>query len=232
MEYRVLICDDDRDIVRAIGLFLKGEGYTVFEAYNGQEALDILDKEEVHLLLLDIMMPVMDGVETLQEIRKKWNLPVILLTAKSEDSDKVLGLNLGADDYVTKPFQPMELIARVKSQLRRYLQLGGNVPAADSFTFGNITLDNQSKTVTLDGEPVRLTKTEYDILHFLMQHPGTVYSPQEIYEEVWKDSAVNGENTVAVHMRHLREKVEITPSEPRYLKMIWGRGYYLDPGRG
>ena len=232
MEYRVLICDDDRDIVRAIGLFLKGEGYTVCEAYNGQEALDILDKEEVHLLLLDIMMPVMDGVETLQEIRKKWNLPVILLTAKSEDSDKVLGLNLGADDYVTKPFQPMELIARVKSQLRRYLQLGGNVPAADSFTFGNITLDNQSKTVTLDGEPVRLTKTEYDILHFLMQHPGTVYSPQEIYEEVWKDSAVNGENTVAVHMRHLREKVEITPSEPRYLKMIWGRGYYLDPGRG
>ena len=232
MDYRVLICDDDRDIVRAIGLFLKGEGYTVFEAYNGQEALDILDKEEVHLLLLDIMMPVMDGVETLQEIRKKWNLPVILLTAKSEDSDKVLGLNLGADDYVTKPFQPMELIARVKSQLRRYLQLGGNVPAADSFTFGNITLDNQSKTVTLDGEPVRLTKTEYDILHFLMQHPGTVYSPQEIYEEVWKDSAVNGENTVAVHMRHLREKVEITPSEPRYLKMIWGRGYYLDPGRG
>ena len=232
MEYRVLICDDDRDIVRAIGLFLKGEGYTVCEAYNGQEALDILDKEEGHLLLLDIMMPVMDGVETLQEIRKKWNLPVILLTAKSEDSDKVLGLNLGADDYVTKPFQPMELIARVKSQLRRYLQLGGNVPAADSFTFGNITLDNQSKTVTLDGEPVRLTKTEYDILHFLMQHPGTVYSPQEIYEEVWKDSAVNGENTVAVHMRHLREKVEITPSEPRYLKMIWGRGYYLDPGRG
>ncbi len=232
MDYRVLICDDDRDIVRAIGLFLKGEGYTVFEAYNGQEALDILDKEEVHLLLLDIMMPVMDGVETLQEIRKKWNLPVILLTAKSEDSDKVLGLKLGADDYVTKPFQPMELIARVKSQLRRYLQLGGNVPAADSFTFGNITLDNQSKTVTLDGEPVRLTKTEYDILHFLMQHPGTVYSPQEIYEEVWKDSAVNGENTVAVHMRHLREKVEITPSEPRYLKMIWGRGYYLDPGRG
>ena len=232
MEYRVLICDDDRDIVRAIGLFLKGEGYTVCEAYNGQEALDILDKEEVHLLLLDIMMPVMDGVETLQEVRKKWNLPVILLTAKSEDSDKVLGLNLGADDYVTKPFQPMELIARVKSQLRRYLQLGGNVPAADSFTFGNITLDNQSKTVTLDGEPVRLTKTEYDILHFLMQHPGTVYSPQEIYEEVWKDSAVNGENTVAVHMRHLREKVEITPSEPRYLKMIWGRGYYLDSGRG
>ncbi|MCR5425917.1 MAG: response regulator transcription factor [Lachnospiraceae bacterium] len=232
MEYRVLICDDDRDIVRAIGLFLKGEGYTVCEAYNGQEALDILEKEEVHLLLLDIMMPVMDGVETLQEVRKKWNLPVILLTAKSEDSDKVLGLNLGADDYVTKPFQPMELIARVKSQLRRYLQLGGNVPAADSFTFGNITLDNQSKTVTLDGEPVRLTKTEYDILHFLMQHPGTVYSPQEIYEEVWKDSAVNGENTVAVHMRHLREKVEITPSEPRYLKMIWGRGYYLDPGRG
>ena len=232
MDYRVLICDDDRDIVRAIGLFLKGEGYTVCEAYNGQEALDILEKEEVHLLLLDIMMPVMDGVETLQEVRKKWNLPVILLTAKSEDSDKVLGLNLGADDYVTKPFQPMELIARVKSQLRRYLQLGGNVPAADSFTFGNITLDNQSKTVTLDGEPVRLTKTEYDILHFLMQHPGTVYSPQEIYEEVWKDSAVNGENTVAVHMRHLREKVEITPSEPRYLKMIWGRGYYLDPGRG
>ncbi len=227
--YRVLICDDDKDIVHAIELFLQSEGYEVLTAGNGKEALEVLEQEEVHLVLLDVMMPVMDGVTALAKIREMGNVPVIMLTAKSEDSDKILGLNLGADDYVTKPFNPVELMARVRSQLRRYMQLGGgHVEQTDELVCGRIRLSDRTKEVFLDDEPVKLTRTEYDILKLLMENPGKVFTPAEVYEKVWKDTAFGSESTVAVHVRHLREKVEIDPSEPRYVKMIWGRGYYLE----
>ena len=197
-------------------------------ARNGLEALDIVKHNDVHLVLMDIMMPVMDGIEAMVEIRKISNVPVILLTAKSEDTDKVLGLTVGADDYVTKPFNPVELQARVKSQIRRYMLLGAGNTSAGKLVIGGIELDDKSKTVTVDGEAANLTRTEYDILKLLMEHPGEVYSPNQIYAKVWKDEPYGTENTVAVHIRHLREKVEINPAEPRYLKVIWGRGYKID----
>ena len=230
--YNILACDDEKDIVSALNIYLGSEGYTVYSAYNGREALDILAREEVHLVLLDLMMPVMDGMSTMVEIRRQSNVPVILLTAKSEDTDKVLGLNVGADDYITKPFNPVELLARVRSQLRRYMQLGGTVAKKERFVIGGIELDDVSKEVTLDGEAVALTRTEYDILKLLMEHPGRVFSPKEIYEAVWKDVSMGTENTVAVHIRHLREKIEYNPAEPRYLKVVWGRGYKLEAHEG
>lgn len=226
--YNILVCDDEKDIVAALGIYLKAEGYQVFEAYNGEEAVDVLYKEEIHLILMDIMMPKMDGISAMVKIREISNVPIILLTAKSEDTDKVLGLTVGADDYVTKPFNPVELQARVKSQLRRYMQLGGGKSGEDVMRIGGIELNDRTKEVSLDGEPVALTRTEYDILKLLMENPGKVYSPNQIYELVWKDNPYGTENTVAVHIRHLREKVEYNPAEPRYLKVVWGRGYKME----
>ena len=215
-------------LVRDASIYLTSDGYEVIPARNGLEALDIVKHNDVHLVLMDIMMPVMDGIEAMVEIRKISNVPVILLTAKSEDTDKVLGLTVGADDYVTKPFNPVELQARVKSQIRRYMLLGAGNTSAGKLVIGGIELDDKSKTVTVDGEAANLTRTEYDILKLLMEHPGEVYSPNQIYAKVWKDEPYGTENTVAVHIRHLREKVEINPAEPRYLKVIWGRGYKID----
>lgn len=232
--YNVLVCDDEKDIVSALRIYLTAEGYQVYEAYNGKEALEVLSREEIHLVLMDIMMPVMDGITAMVKLREQSNVPVIMLTAKSEDTDKVLGLNIGADDYVTKPFNPVELQARVKSQLRRYMQLGSRVIPEESeiLTIGGIALDDRTKEVTLDGEKTALTPTEYDILKFLMENPGKVYSPAQIYVAVWNDSPFGTENTVAVHIRHLREKLEYNPAEPRYLKSVWGRGYKLETGKG
>ena len=227
--YNVLVCDDEKDIVSALKIYLTSEGYQVFEAYNGREALDVMNRETVHLVLMDIMMPEMDGIQAMVKIREISNVPVILLTAKSEDTDKILGLTVGADDYITKPFNPVELQARVKSQIRRYMLLGsGNQQLEAKFTIGGIEMDDRAKEVTLDGENVNLTRTEYDILKLLMEHPGEVYSPNQIYERVWKEDAFGTENTVAVHIRHLREKIEYNPAEPRYLKVVWGRGYKME----
>ncbi len=224
----ILICDDDRDIVSALSIYLRAEGYGAVPAYNGREALRLLRERDVQLVLLDVMMPEMDGISALAKIRKESNVPVILLTAKSEDTDKVLGLNLGADDYVTKPFNPVELIARVRSQLRRYLQLGGGAAREDALRIGAIELDDRKKTVTRDGEPVALTPREYDILRFLMQHPGEVFSPGELYRRVWNEEPFGAESTVAVHIRHLREKLEIVPAQPRWIKAVWGQGYKIE----
>ncbi len=226
--YNILVCDDEKDIVSALKIYLMADGYRVFEAYNGKEAVEILKREEIHLVLMDIMMPEMNGISAMVKIRETSNVPVILLTAKSEDTDKVLGLTVGADDYVTKPFNPVELQARVKSQLRRYMQLGGGSVKKDVLGIGGIELDDRTKEVTLDGEKVALTPTEYNILKLLMQYPGKVFSPNEIYQEVWRDNPYGTENTVAVHIRHLREKVEYNPAEPRYLKVVWGRGYKIE----
>ena len=226
--YNILVCDDERDIVSALDIYLTSDGYHVWKAYNGKEALEYIRTEEVHLVLMDIMMPEMDGIQTMVKIREISNVPVILLTAKSEDTDKVLGLTVGADDYITKPFNPVEMQARVKSQLRRYMQLGSGTQSKSKITIGGIELDDKSKEVTLDGDKVNLTRTEYDILKLLMEHPGQVYSPNQIYEKVWKDNPYGTENTVAVHIRHLREKLEYNPAEPRYLKVVWGRGYKME----
>ena len=226
--YNVLVCDDEKDIVSALKIYLTSEGHNVLEASNGKEALEIVRNKEVHLVLMDIMMPVMDGISAMVEIRKVSNVPVILLTAKSEDTDKVLGLNVGADDYITKPFNPVELQARVKSQIRRYMMLGSGNISVKKLRMGGIELDDKSKEVTLDGELVNLTRTEYDILKLLMEHPGEVFSPNKIYETVWGDNPYGTENTVAVHIRHLREKVEYNPAEPRFLKVVWGRGYKME----
>ena len=223
--YKVLICDDETDIRSALNIYLTAQGYETVLCANGQEALDTLEREEIGLVLLDIMMPVMDGITVLSRIRKTSNVPVILLTAKSEDTDKILGLDLGADDYITKPFNPVELQARVRSQLRRYLQLGGSVQAPTDLICGPVHMDDRSKTVTVDGDPVSLTPTEYDILHLFLTHPGQVFSMAEIYRQVWKEAPLSGEGTVAVHIRHLREKIEIDPAEPRYLTVVWGQGY-------
>ena len=228
--YNILICDDERDIVNALKIYLADPNYTLFEAHTGAEALDILDREDIHLVLLDIMMPEMDGITALAKLRELSNVPVILLTAKSEDTDKILGLNVGADDYVTKPFNPVEVAARVRSQLRRYFQLGGGTVRPEVLTLGGIQLDDREKAVTVDGDAVSLTPTEYDILKLLMEHPGQVFSPREIYRRVWRDAPFGSENTVAVHIRHLREKIEIDPAEPRYLKVVWGQGYKLEKG--
>lgn len=229
--YNILICDDDKDIVSALEIYLGSEGYQTFPAYTGQEALGIVEREDVHLVLMDVMMPEMDGIRATSRLREKYNVPIILLTAKSEDSDKVLGLNIGADDYITKPFNPVEVLARVKSQLRRYTTLGGREQAApDSgvLTNGGVMLDDKTKTVTVDGEGRSLTPLEYSILKLLMSHPGQVFSTGQIYEQVWNDPSYGAENTVAVHIRHLREKIEINPSDPRYIKVVWGLGYKME----
>ncbi len=229
--YNILICDDQPDIVNALKIYLAPEGYNLFEAFTGQEALDVLQKNDIHLILLDVMMPVMDGITATAKIRETSNVPIILLTAKSETEDKVLGLNVGADDYITKPFVPVEVLARVRSQLRRYAQLGScPAPGHQNLTIGSITLDDRTKSVTVDGETVALTPTEYAILHLLMANPGKVYSTKLLYESVWQEAALGSEGAVAVHIRHLREKIEINPSEPRYLKVVWGQGYKMEGG--
>ena len=225
---KILICDDERDIVSALKIYLEAEGYETVCAYNGNEALKILENEEVQLVLMDIMMPELDGITAMVKLRTFSNIPVILLTAKSEDTDKILGLNVGADDYITKPFNPIEVIARVRSQLRRYTQLGGHTPQDSSIVIGNIELDDNSKQVSVDGEKVNLTPTEFEILKLLMKNAGRVMSPKEIYEKVWNDAPYGAESTVAVHIRHIREKIEITPAEPRYLKVVWGQGYKIE----
>ena len=229
--YNILVCDDEKDIVSALTIYLTTAGYQVFPAYDGTEALDLLRREDIHLVLLDIMMPKLDGIAALTRLREASNVPVILLTAKSEDTDKIQGLNLGADDYVTKPFNPVEVLARVKSQLRRYLQLGGGTVRPTALRLGGIALDDRTKEVTLDGDPVSLTPREYDILHLLMGSPGTVFSPKRIYRAVWGVEPFGVENAVAVHIRHLREKLEIDPSDPRYIKVVWGQGYKMEGGK-
>lgn len=226
--YQILLCDDEKDIVTALEIYLRNDDHKIFKAYNGADALKILTEEEIHLVLLDIMMPHMDGIAALTKLREFSNVPVILLTAKSEDIDKVLGLTVGADDYITKPFNPIELQARVKSQLRRYMQLGGGKTQSDVYSVGGIVLNPITKEVTLDSDPIALTRIEYNILLFLMQHVGQSFTPREIYQNVWHDNAYGEESTVAVHIRHLREKIEYNPAEPRYLKAVWGRGYKLD----
>lgn len=228
--YKILICDDEKDIVSALKIYLTSEGYECYTAYNGREAVDVVKNLDVHLVLLDIMMPTLDGVSALAEIRQLSNIPVIFLTAKSEDTDKILGLNVGADDYVTKPFNPVELIARVKSALRRYFSLGGSVIKNTDFKIGGIILDDDAKKVTVDGDDVSLTPREYEILRFLMQNKGKVFSPKEIYKNVWDEQPIGAENTVAVHIRHIREKIEIDPQNPRYLKVVWGQGYKMTEG--
>ena len=227
--YNILICDDQIDIVNALKIYLAPEGYRLFAAYNGEQALQIMQEQQIHLVLLDIMMPQMDGITATARIREFSNVPIILLTAKSETEDKVLGLNVGADDYVTKPFVPVEVLARVRSHLRRYDHLGSR-PAENAgvIAIGGILLDDSSKTVTVDGEEATLTPIEYDILKLLMEHPGKVYSTRVIYETVWQETPYGSENAVAVHIRHLREKIEINPSEPRYIKVVWGRGYKME----
>ena len=230
--YNVLICDDQPDIVNALKIYLKPEGYNLFAAYTGKEALEIVKSHDLHLILLDVMMPVMDGITAIAKIREFSNVPIILLTAKSETEDMVLGLNVGADDYITKPFVPVEVLARVRSQLRRYAQLGSRRPQdANCLTIGGISLDDRTKTVTVEGETVALTPTEYSILHLLMSNPGKVYSTKNLYEAVWQEAALGSEGAVAVHIRHLREKIEINPSEPRYLKVVWGQGYKMEGGK-
>ena len=225
---RILICDDEKDIVSALRIYLEAEGYETLSAANGKEALALLAENTVHLVLLDIMMPEMDGISALSRIRELSNVPVIFLTAKSEDTDKVLGLNVGADDYITKPFNPVEMLARVRSQLRRYLQLGGGQTRGSALRIGGVELDDRCKQVTVDGEPVSLTPREYDILKLLMQSPGEVFAPKTIYRRVWNEEPYGAESTVAVHIRHLREKLEIDPAAPRYIKAVWGQGYKFD----
>ncbi len=227
--YSVLICDDERDIINALKIYLKPEGYRLLEAFSGQEAVEIVRNEDIHLLLLDVMMPHMDGITATAKVREFSNVPIILLTAKSETEDKVLGLNVGADDYITKPFVPVEVLARVRSQLRRYAQLGSR--SAGDLCVGGIVLDDVGKTVTVDEDVVSLTPIEYGILKLLMQNPGKVFSTREIYRQVWQENPVGSENSVAVHIRHLREKIEINPSEPRYVKAVWGQGYKVDGGK-
>lgn len=226
--YNILVCDDERDITDALKIYLTTEGYKVYTAFNGQEAVDVALKEDIQLVIMDIMMPVMDGMTAMTKIREEKNVPVIMLTAKGEDTDKILGLTVGADDYVTKPFNPVELIARVKSQIRRYMTLGGGNIEKDCLKNGGIELTNATKEVRLDGEKVNLTPTEFDILKFLMEHVGNVYSPRDIYEAVWHETPYGSESAVAVHIRHLREKIEMDPGNPRYIKVIWGQGYKLE----
>lgn len=226
--YNILICDDEKDIINALKIYLNDSQYQFFEAYHGKQALEIMEKEEIHLVLLDIMMPVMDGIETLSKIRRFSNVPVIFLTAKSEEVDMILGLNLGADDYITKPFRPMEVTARVKSHLRRFLHLGAGMVKPDVLRIRGLELNDKEKRVMLDGEVISLTPTEYEILKLLMEHLGEVFSPKEIYHRVWKENPIGTENIVAVHVRHIREKIEIDAANPRYLKVIWGQGYKME----
>jgi DNA-binding response OmpR family regulator len=227
----ILICDDERDIVNALKIYLSDPDYKIFEAFNGKEAIEVLEKNEIHLILLDLMMPVMDGITAMAKIRETSNVPIIVLTAKSEDTDKILGLNVGADDYVTKPFNPLEVRARVRSQLRRYLQLGAGAVVKETYTNGGLELNDLSREVLVDGEKVQLTPKEYEILKLLISNPNKVFSPSEIYSEVWKEKPFGSDNTVAVHIRHLREKIEINPAQPHYIKVIFGQGYKMEGER-
>ena len=224
----ILVCDDDREIVNAIEIYLKNAGYNVFKAYDGIEALDVLEEREIHLILMDIMMPRLDGQRATMKIREAKNIPIIMISAKGEDYDKITGLNLGADDYITKPFNPLELIARVKSQLRRYVDLGSLEKKKGICKTGGLVIDDEQKMVTLDGDQVPVTPIEYGILKFLTENAGIVFSMDQIYEAVWKESAYNVENTVAVHIRRIREKIEINPKDPKYLKVVWGIGYKIE----
>ncbi len=226
----ILVCDDDREIVDAIDIYLTGEGYRVLKAYDGTEALDILDKEQVDLMILDVMMPGLDGIRTTLKVRETSSIPIIILSAKAEDNDKILGLNIGADDYLSKPFNPLELVARVKSQLRRYTQLGNVKEQSDEAIYkcGGLTINDDTKEVFVDGELVKLTPIEYNILLLLVKNAGKVFSIDEIYEQIWNEEAIGADNTVAVHIRHIREKIEINPREPRYLKVVWGVGYKIE----
>ncbi len=227
---KILVCDDDREIVEAINIYLSSEGFDVVPAYDGAQALEILENEDIDLLVLDVMMPGMDGIRTTLKIRETSAIPIIILSAKSEDQDKILGLNIGADDYLTKPFNPMELVARVKSHLRRYKTLGNISGEQNSkvFTCGDLTINDDTKEVTVNGEPVKLTPIEYNILLLLVKNPGKVFSIDEIYEQIWNEEAIGADNTVAVHIRHIREKIEIDPRNPRYLKVVWGVGYKVE----
>lgn len=228
--YNILVVDDDREIVRSLAKLLEVEGYQVYKAYHGLEALDILMERQIHLILLDVMMPKLNGLSALMKIREKNNIPVIMLSAKTEESDKVLGLSMGADDYVTKPYNTAELMARVKSQLRRYLSLGAASDRQDEDVLknGGLTLNRNTKILLVDGEQVRLTATEYKIVELLMSHPGYVFSAEEIYSQIWQEDAYGVENTVMVHIRRIREKIEITPKNPKYLKVVWGIGYKIE----
>ena len=228
--YNILICDDEKDIVNALKIYLNDSQYQFFDAYNGKQALEIIESNEIHLVLLDIMMPVMDGIETLTRLRQFSNIPVIFLTAKSEEVDMIMGLNIGADDYITKPFRPMEVTARVKSHLRRFLQLGAGDIKPETLRIGGVELNDKAKQVLIDGETISLTPTEYEILKLLMEHPNEVFSPKEIYRRIWKENPYGTENIVAVHIRHIREKIEIDATNPRYLKVIWGQGYKMEKG--
>lgn len=228
--FNILVCDDDKEIVDAIDIYLSQEGYHILKAYDGLQAIEIMKKEEVHLILLDIMMPNLDGIRATRKIRETSSVPIIMLSAKSEDVDKILGLNIGADDYITKPFNPLELIARVKSQLRRYTQLG-NLATEEKeavYVCGGLVVNDDLKTVMVDGEPVKLTPIEYNILVLLIKNQGKVFSIEQIYENIWNEEAIGADNTVAVHIRHIREKIEINPREPRYLKVVWGIGYKIE----
>ncbi|MEH7118373.1 response regulator transcription factor [Neobacillus vireti] len=224
----ILVCDDDKEIVDAIGIYLENEGYQLFKAFNGLEAIDIIKNQEIHLIIMDIMMPVMDGLRATMKIREENNIPLIMLSAKSEDSDKIIGLNLGADDYLTKPFNPLELIARVKSQLRRYTTLGSLEMKKNVFRTGGLVIDDESKTISVDGDEVHLTPVQYKILTLLTESAGRVFSIEDIYEKVWNETAFSPENTVSVHIRKIREKIEINPKEPKYLKVVWGVGYKVE----
>lgn len=231
--YTVLICDDQPDIVNALKIYLAPEGYRLLEAYTGQQALELVQREQIHLILLDIMMPVMDGITATVKIREISNVPIIHLTAKSETQDMVLGLNMGADDYITKPFVPVEVLARVRSQLRRYAKLGSRAQEdAGTVQIGGVVLNDTAKEVTVDDQPVNLTPIEYSILQLLMRNPGKVYSTKALYEAVWKEPAFGNEGVVAVHIRHIREKIEINPAEPRYIKVVWGKGYKMETQGG
>lgn len=225
----ILVCDDDKEIVEAIEIYLSQDGYQIFKAYDGEQAIEMMKKEDIHLLIMDIMMPKLDGIRATLKIREYSSIPIIILSAKSEDTDKILGLNIGADDYITKPFNPLELVARVKSNLRRYTSLGSI--SADNkaiYQVGGLVMNDETKQVTVDDEPVKLTPIEYNILLLLVKNQGRVFSIDQIYESIWNEDAIGADNTVAVHIRHIREKIEINPKEPRYLKVVWGVGYKID----
>ena len=224
----ILICDDDKEIVDAIGIYLEHEGYQILKAYNGEEALEMIENKEIHLIIMDIMMPIMDGMKATRKIREENNIPVIMLSAKSEDTDKIIGLNLGADDYITKPFNPLELIARVKASLRRYTSLGSLEKKSNVYQTGGLEIDDETKNIIADGKAVHLTPVQYKILKLLTANAGRVFSIEEIYEKVWNEPAYQPENTVAVHIRKIREKIEINPKEPKYLKVVWGVGYKVE----
>lgn len=226
---KILVCDDDREIVDAIEIYLQQEGYEILKAYDGEQALSIMKSEQIDLMIIDVMMPKIDGIRATFEVRKESSVPIIILSAKAQDTDKILGLNVGADDYMTKPFNPLELVARVKSQLRRYMTLSNHAQQSDNIVeIGGLCINDDLKKVTVDGEEVRLTPIEYNILLLLMKNKGKVFSIDQIYENIWNEEAIGADNTVAVHIRHIREKIEINPKEPRYLKVVWGVGYKIE----